>query len=110
MTISHCLLPFVFVVLVSSCSVLYTIRRRRRARISRDALNNLTFPVDIRENAKNGLRWQRFRLESWRGVAGDPRVNPVLLMGAYLLLRGEQDGYHLCSFTKDRTGQHFSDE
>ena len=79
-------------------------------RISRDALDNLTFLVDIREKTKNGLRGQRFRLESWPGVAGDPRVDPVLLMGAYLLLRGERDGYLFCSFTKDRTGQQFLDE
>jgi len=92
LTISHCLLPCVSVVLFSSCSVLYTIRRRRHVRISRDAPNNLTFLVDIRENTKNGLRWQRFRLESWRGVVGDPRVDPLLLIRAYLLLRGDQDG------------------
>ena len=79
-------------------------------RISRDALDNLTFLVDIREKTKNGLHGQRYRLESWPGVAGDPRVDPVLLMGAYLLLRGERKGYLFFSFTKDRNGHLFLDE
>lgn len=78
-------------------------------RRSRDALGNLTFLVDICDKTKNGLRGQRYRLEVWPGVAGDPRVDPVLLLGAYLLLRGEREGYLFGAFSKDRRDHTFLD-
>ena len=105
-----CSLPIDFFWTWTSVVFFRTIHRREHVRISRDALGNLAILVDIREKAKNGLHGQRYRLESWPGVAGDPRVDPVLLMGAYLLLRGERKGYLFCSFTKDRNGHIFVDE
>lgn len=79
-------------------------------RRSRDALGNLTFVVDIREITKNSVRGQRYRLESLPGMAGDPRVDPILCLAAYLLLRGEKPGYLFGAFSRDRCGNLFMDE
>eukprot|EP00170_Pyropia_yezoensis_P004348 contig_17774_g4361 len=81
--------------------------KREHVRRSRDPLGSLTFMVDIREITKNSLHGHRYRLESWPGIAGDPRVDPVLILGAHLLVRGEKPGYLFGASHRDRRGNLF---
>lgn len=83
--------------------------RREHVRRSRDQLGNLTFVVDIREKTKGKVRGQRYRLESWPGFGGDPRVDPVLSLGTYLLVRGEEPGFLFAAMKRERSGNLFMD-
>lgn len=82
---------------------------RQHVRRSRDPLGNLTFDVDIREKTKTKTKGQRCRLESWPGLGGDPRIDPVLSFGTYLLVRGEEPGFLFASMKRERTGNLFMD-
>lgn len=82
---------------------------REHVRRSRDQLGNLTFVVDIREKTKGKVRGQRYRLESWPGFGGDPRVDPVLSLGTYLLVRGEEPGFLFAAMKRERSGNLFMD-
>lgn len=84
--------------------------RREHVRRSRDSLGCLSFVVDVREISKNWVRGQRYRLESSPGMAEDPRVDPVLCLGTYLLLRGERPGYLFGATHRDWSAVLFMDE
>lgn len=107
----RCLLLFVlqanasFVVL----GLVLNFLSREHVRRSRDQLGNLTFVVDIREKTKGKVRGQRYRLESWPGLGGDPRVDPVLSLGTYLLVRGEEPGFLFAAMRRERSGNLFMD-
>lgn len=59
---------------------------------------------DIREKTKGKVRGQRYRLESWPGLGGDPRIDPMLSLGTYLLVRGEEPGLVFSSMKRERSG------
>ncbi|KAK1870384.1 hypothetical protein I4F81_012846 [Pyropia yezoensis] len=82
---------------------------REHVRRSRDQLGSLTFVVDIREKTEGKVRGQRYRLESWPGLGGDPRVDPVLSLGTYLLVRGEEPGFLFAAMRRERSGNLFMD-
>lgn len=98
---------------VHFCSFLYCMvisLIKEHVRRSRDSLGCLSFVVDARGISKYSVRGQRYRLESWPGMAGDPRVDPVLCLGTYLLLRGEKHGYLFGATHRDRRAVLFMDE
>lgn len=53
------------------------------------------FKIDLTEGTKNSTTRHRYYLEGAPGLVGEPRVDPVLSLATYLLVRGDADGYLL---------------
>jgi len=83
--------------------------RREHVRQSRDVF----FPLDVcyRHPLEDQELAPRSALPARElaVVGSDPRVDPVMLLGAILLLRGEKSELLFGTFTKDRAGNVFLD-
>lgn len=69
-----------------------------------DLFGNMGFKVDLKDLTKTSREGHRYFLEGVPGVAGDPRVDPVLAVALYLLMRGDEDVYLFCRFATTSSG------
>lgn len=65
---------------------------------STDLLGDLAFKINLYDRRKACEGSYKYYLQGAPGVAGDPRVDPVLALGTYLLVWGEGSGYLFCPF------------
>lgn len=66
----------------------------------------MAFKIDIKQITKTSTKGHRYYLEGAPGLAGDPRVDPVLALATYLLVRGENDGYLFTAFKACSSGSY----
>ena len=59
---------------------------------------NLVFRINVLDGTKTTTSGRRYYLEGGPGLVGDPRVDPVLALAMYLMVRGEADGFLFCPF------------
>lgn len=69
-----------------------------------DLFGNMGFKIDVKDITKTSSDGQRYYLEGAPGLAGDPRVDPVLSLAMYLLIRGDEDGYLFARFAPSSAG------
>lgn len=76
-----------------NAGILYSVHlRRENVLLTEDVFGNPMFRINILQGTKNSLTGHRYYLEGGPGLAGDPRVDPVLALAMYLLKRGELAG------------------
>jgi len=63
-----------------------------------DVRGNLVFRINLLDSTKTSTSGRQYHLEGAPGLAGDPRVDPVLAMAMYLMLRGDAKGFLFCPF------------
>jgi len=54
------------------------------------------FRINILDGTKTSTSGRRYYLEGGPGLVGDPRVDPVLTLAMYLMVRGDADGFLFC--------------
>jgi len=70
--------------------ILYSlILRGENVLLTADVFGNAMFRINILQGTKNSLIGHRYYLEGGPGLAGDPRVDPVLDLAMYRLKREE---------------------
>lgn len=67
---------------------------------------NLAFKIDLKDKTKTSANGHQYYLEGAPGVAGEPRIDPVLALATYLLVRGESDGYLFVQFKEADGGRY----
>lgn len=65
-----------------------------------DLFGNMAFKNDINEKSKPSTSGQHYFGDGVPGFAGEPRLDPVLSLATYLLVRGDDVGYLLAPFAK----------
>ena len=71
-----------------------------------DRFGRMAFELDIMERVKSSTSGRQYFLESPPGIGGDPRLDPVLALAVYLLVRGETDGPLFVHFEEMSKGRH----
>ena len=56
------------------------------------------FRINILEGTKTSTSGRRYYLEDGPGCMGNPRVDPVLALAIYLMVRGDADSFLFCPF------------
>eukprot|EP00170_Pyropia_yezoensis_P001594 contig_6926_g1598 len=69
-----------------------------------DLFGNMNFKVHLKDPKKTSREGHLYFIEGDIGVAGDSRVDPVLAVALYCLVRGEEDGYLFCRFAPTCSG------
>jgi len=72
--------------------------------MTEDLFGRLSFRIDLLDKTKTSSSGQRHYLEGAQGLTGDPRIDPVLALGMYLLVRGEDDGFLFVRYNETSAG------
>lgn len=69
-----------------------------------DLFGNINFKVHLKDHEKTSREGHLYFIEGDIGVAGDSRVDPVLAVALYCLVRGEKDGCLFCRLAPTCSG------
>jgi len=72
--------------------------------MTEDLFGRLSFRIDLLDKTKTSSSGQRHYLEGAQGLTGDPRIDPVLALGMYLLVRGEDAGFQFFGYNETIAG------
>jgi len=72
--------------------------------MTEDLFGRLSFRINLLDKTKTSSSGKRHYLEGAQGLTGDPRIDPVLALGMYLLVRVEDDGFLFVRYNETISG------